>query len=279
MLFKRILTAIIGIPIAVCVINYGQWVFALAVTLLALIGWREYYKAMQYKQIMLPFGAGLICITLLMACAWLGNAEEMVFVLFLMIIITLFKIIVSQQKFTVNDAAFAIFGMNYVGLFAYLLLLRFDGKVAEIGATGGVLEPGAACIWLAFIGTWASDTLAYFVGSKIGRRKLCPAISPGKTIEGAAGGLAGSIIGVVIFSFFIKLALAHAIMIGIVVGLAAQLGDLFESSIKRFAGVKDSGQLLPGHGGVLDRFDSILFAVPVVYYYNYIYYHAKDFLQ
>jgi phosphatidate cytidylyltransferase len=267
MLFKRILTAIIGIPVAVYVINYGQWVFALAVSLLALTGWHEYYKIMRQKEIKIALWSGFISIALLMACAWLGNAEELIFVLFLITFITLLTVVVSQQRFTVHDAAFTLLGINYIGiLFSYLLLLRYTAASA-ITVPWGALEQGAAYLWLAFIGTWASDTLAYFVGSQIGRHKLCPAISPGKTIEGAAGGLLGSIIGVAIFSALLKLPLVHAVMIGILVGLSAQLGDLVESSVKRFAGVKDSGQLLPGHGGVLDRFDSILFAVPVVFYY------------
>lgn len=273
MLFKRILTAIIGIPVAVFVINYGQWVFALTVILLALAGWHEYNQAMQQKEIKLAFFSGLISIALFMACAWLGNVEEMLDILFLMTFVTLLKIIFSQQRFTVQDTAFTLLGINYIGLFAYLLLLRFSSSEPVLETAWGTLTQGAAYIWLAFIGTWASDTLAYFVGSKIGRNKLCPAISPGKTVEGAAGGLAGSIIGIMIFSFFIKLALGHAVMIGILVGITAQLGDLVESSIKRFTGVKDSGQLLPGHGGVLDRFDSILFAVPVVFYYTKIFLH------
>ncbi|MCE5284750.1 MAG: phosphatidate cytidylyltransferase [Pelosinus sp.] len=272
MLFKRILTAIIGIPVAVYVINYGQWVFALAVSLLALIGWHEYCKAMRKKEIKTGFGSGFISIALFMACAWLGNAEEMMFVLFLITFITLLNIVASQQRFTLQDAAFTLLGINYIGiLFSYLLLLRYSDSVALLTPWGSLAQ-GAAYMWLAFIGTWSSDTLAYFVGSQLGRHKLCPAISPGKTVEGAVGGLLGSIIGTTVFSAVLKLPLVHAIMLGILVGLAAQLGDLTESSIKRFAGVKDSGQLLPGHGGVLDRFDSILFAVPVVYYYARVFF-------
>lgn len=267
MLFKRILTAIIGIPVAVFVINYGEWVFAVTVSLLALLAWHEYYKAMREKQIKVSFSIGLTSIALLMACAWLGNMEETMFVLLLTIFFILAKVILAQQKFTLSDAAYTFLGVNYVGvLFSYLLLLRFIHGAA-LKTSFGTLSQGAAYLWLAFICTWASDTMAFFVGSLLGRHKLCPAISPGKTIEGAVGGLAGSIIGAIIFGVLFKIAFVHAVGIGLLVGLSAQLGDLVESSIKRFAGVKDSGNLLPGHGGVLDRFDSILFAVPIVYYY------------
>ena len=135
----------------------------------------------------------------------------------------------------------------------------------------GEISAGAAYLWLAFLGTWASDTFAYFVGTYLGKHKLCPLISPGKTIEGAIGGMIGSVIAIMLLGVLFKLPVYHCIIMGILVGIAAPLGDLVESAIKRFAGVKDSGQILPGHGGILDRFDSILFTVPAIYYYMHIF--------
>ncbi|XEQ92799.1 hypothetical protein SCACP_16500 [Sporomusa carbonis] len=268
MLGMRILTAVIGIPVAIYIINYGAWVFAVAVVLLALIAWHEFYKMMQFKDIRVHYSTGLIGIILALGCTWLGNAQELVMVILLIVLLTMVKTILSHAIFGVSDAAFTILGTLYVGLtFAHLLLLRFTDQYAYISTELGSLSAGAIYLWLAFVGTWASDTMAYFVGSQLGRHKLCPAISPGKTYEGAVGGLIGSVIGVTALGAFAGLPLIHTIVIGLLVGIAAPFGDLAESALKRFTGVKDSGNILPGHGGVLDRFDAIMFAVPVVYYY------------
>lgn len=161
--------------------------------------------------------------------------------------------------------------MVYVGIgFSHLVSLRFLQAEQWIHTPWARLQVGEAYLWLAFLGTWASDTFAYFVGSLLGKHKLCPSVSPGKTIEGALGGLSGSILFVALLGMLFQVPLIHGIVLGLLVGLAAPLGDLAESGLKRFCGVKDSGQLLPGHGGILDRFDSILFAVPAVYYYTQI---------
>lgn len=268
MLGMRILTAAIGIPIAIYIINYGAWLFAAAVLLLALLAWNEFYKMMQAKDIKVHYGLGLMGVILALGCAGLGNAQELVMVILLVVLAAVAKSVISHAKFGMTDAAFTVLGTLYISLpFAHLLLLRFAGQHEYIQTPLGVLSIGAAYLWLAFIGTWASDTLAYFVGSKLGRRKLCPAISPGKTYEGAIGGLIGSIAGVGIMGWVSGLPLVHTLFLGFLVGFAAPLGDLAESALKRFSGVKDSGNVLPGHGGVLDRFDAIMFTVPLVYYY------------
>lgn len=268
MLGMRILTAAIGIPIAIYIINYGAWLFAAAVIVLALIAWHEFYNMMQVKAIKVHYGIGLMGVILALGCAWLGNAQELVMIILLVVLAAIAKSVVSHAKFGMTDAAFTVLGTLYISLpFAHLLLLRFANQHEYIQTALGALSVGAAYLWLAFIGTWTSDTLAYFVGSAIGRHKLCPAISPGKTYEGAIGGLIGSIAGVMVMGWVSGLSPLHTLLIGLLVGIAAPLGDLAESALKRFAGVKDSGNILPGHGGVLDRFDAIMFAVPVVYYY------------
>lgn len=268
MLGTRILTAIIGIPIAIYVINYGQWLFAMAVTLLALVAWHEFFKMMQVKNINVQYAIGFAGIGLIMCCAWLGNMQEMLAVILLVIAASMAKTVVSHASFGINEAAFTILGALYISLpFSHLILLRFTDQYDFILTAFGELSIGAAYLWLAFIGTWASDTLAYFVGSMLGRNKLCPAVSPGKTYEGAAGGLIGSVVGVMAIGSITPVPLTHLLVIGLLVGIVAPLGDLVESALKRFSGVKDSGNILPGHGGVLDRFDAIMFSVPIVYYY------------
>ena len=128
----------------------------------------------------------------------------------------------------------------------------------------------AKLLTLFFVVVFAGDTLAYYTGRTIGRHKLAPHISPGKTVEGAIGGLVGNALAAVIahYTFFPELPLAHAIPLGLVMGTFGVLGDLAESMLKRGAHIKDAGKLIPGHGGLLDRLDSMVFNAPILYYYS-----------
>ena len=138
----------------------------------------------------------------------------------------------------------------------------------------GLIRKAAAGVYTCLLYT---STIAYVVGRKLGKRKLAPALSPGKTVAGAIGGLCGSLAVGIIFSLIYPfLSLWFLLSLGLLVGLAAQLGDLWESAIKRTAGTKDAGKIIPGHGGVLDRFDSMFFTAPVVYYYLML---TKDIMR
>ena len=154
-------------------------------------------------------------------------------------------------------------GLAYVPLlFSCLLRLR----ALEPNRSLSGLPAGAGWLFLVVGATWAMDIAAYVVGRAIGRHKLCPAISPGKTIEGAIGGLVGAVAVACGMGMWLGLSVVQAVLLGVLLGIGGQAGDLFESLLKRRAGVKDSGALLPGHGGVLDRFDSLLFNAPIAYY-------------
>ncbi|MBP2659224.1 MAG: phosphatidate cytidylyltransferase [Firmicutes bacterium] len=272
MLGRRVLTAVIGIPITIYVIHFGEWLFAAAILILTLLAWHEFYTMLGNKNIKVFYNLGILMNALILGCAWLGNSQEMTMTLVFATLLCLVNMVVSGNKFTVADVAFSILGITYIGVgFSHLLLLRYTDSSLYITTSMGTLSMGASYLWLAFIGTWANDTFAYFVGSRFGRHKLCPAISPAKTVEGSIGGLVGSILAITLLGLLFKLPVSHSITMGIVVGVIAPIGDLAESAIKRFAGVKDSGKLLPGHGGILDRFDSILFTVPIVYYYIHMF--------
>jgi phosphatidate cytidylyltransferase len=158
-----------------------------------------------------------------------------------------------------KDAALVLMGFLYLPLLlSHLVLIRMR-------------PDGVLWLFLIMVIVMVGDSAAYYVGSSIGKNRLYPAVSPKKSIEGSLGGLAGSIAGALIFKtlFFPQLTVVDCIATALLLGTLGQLGDLFESLIKRSCGVKDSGTIFPGHGGILDRLDSIIFAAPAAYYYAY----------
>jgi len=155
---------------------------------------------------------------------------------------------------------FQVTGVVYIALpLSMLVLIR--------GETDGI-----AWIFLILAIVFSGDTCAYHVGSRYGAHKLCPSVSPGKTLEGALGGLAGNLAaGVLVKGFFLpSLPWIESLAFFVIVGMAGQAGDLFESLLKRQGNIKDSGAILPGHGGILDRIDALLFAAPVAYLFNHM---------
>jgi phosphatidate cytidylyltransferase len=156
-----------------------------------------------------------------------------------------------------RDAAVTVLGLAYISLL-----------LAHAGLLRGLVD-GRVWVFLVIFLVMVSDSAAYFIGRSFGRHKLYEVISPKKTIEGSLGGLLGGVLGVLVFRslFFPQLGVVDVLVLGGGVGAFSQIGDLFESMLKRSFGVKDSGRLIPGHGGVLDRLDSLLFAFPVTYYY------------
>jgi phosphatidate cytidylyltransferase len=158
---------------------------------------------------------------------------------------------------SLRDAALVVTGMLYVGLtLSYLVVVR-------------LLPDGASLLFFLLLVTWAADTAAYYVGTLYGRRKLAPRISPKKTVEGLAGGVIGATIVACVarWTFLPEFSLVDTLVLALLLTGAGLWGDLVESAIKRSANVKDSGGLLPGHGGMLDRLDSLLFTAPAFYYY------------
>ncbi|OGN99256.1 MAG: hypothetical protein A2Y58_03150 [Chloroflexi bacterium RBG_13_51_52] len=165
-----------------------------------------------------------------------------------------------------NRWAWTITGILYIGwLLSFLIALRLEP------GTAGFPDAGRNFVFLAILATFGSDTMAYFIGKAMGKHKLAPQISPGKTWEGTFGGILGAVIISLLFTIDTPLQLplnyGQAILLGVLISVFGQVGDLAESLLKRNLGVKDSGKMMPGHGGVLDRTDSILFAGVVVYLY------------
>ncbi len=186
----------------------------------------------------------------------------------------------GKQPYIAN-ASTTIVGFVYSGWFPlHLLFLRDLGannhSSLQMILKTDILSAGLGYVLFMFLLVIMTDVGCYYFGRNFGKHKLAPVISPNKTIEGAIGGAICTIIGAFIIAYFIKLPWYHALIAGILVTIFAQIGDLCESLIKRDAGVKDSGDLLPGHGGFLDRTDSYIFTIPVMYYYFAYFVQSND---
>jgi len=247
---KRLLTASILIPlILLVVLKAPYWVFFSVTALVALLCYREYCGVAAGYGVEglgpLGYAAGLILLAV--------NRNE--FALLAAVALASLALAMTRGRLSgvLPRSAALVFGVTYIfGAWKFALLLRPYGAH-----------------WVAYaLGlTWIGDACAYYVGRKIGRHKLTPLISPNKSWEGSAASLAGSaVFGTLYLHWFLpETPLVQAVLLTAVANAAGQLGDLAESALKRGAGVKDSGDLLPGHGGMLDRVDSTLFTLPVVY--------------
>lgn len=299
----RIITGIIGIVIAAFVIQYGGAPFAGFAIFLSLLAWHEYSGAFRRAGVITTYIFGALTLVLLLCCAWLGNVEELLAVLTLSMMMIFLLTVILRGSTRPTDACVSVAGVMYIGLpFAHLIFLRFlsdepqPGEavttVKELATNNATIldklpigqfldflptldfslnlnvDAGCALVWVLFACTWASDTFAYFVGTAFGSHKLASTISPGKTVEGFFGSIVGTILtAIVVGTFIFGLPLVKMAVAGFILCLAATLGDLVESVLKRFANIKDSGIFLPGHGGALDRFDSILYTAPAFYYF------------
>lgn len=267
----RIISGVIGIALAAFIVQTGGNVFAGAGLLLAFGAWHEYCNAFREKGYKPTLVTGMVLISVIWAGGWLGNAGFLVGATMFSVLTVMLLTVLNHDNFDVLSAVISVAGVFYIGLsFTHLVMLRFMGGEAVILTCLGDFQLGCAFLWIALIGTWASDTFAYFAGFAFGKHKLCEKISPKKTIEGFLGGLIGTTASVAALGVFFGLDLSLMAVLGFFICIVATLGDLVESVIKRYTGIKDSGNIIPGHGGILDRFDSVLYTAPFVYYFMII---------
>lgn len=255
MLYKRVLSAAAGVPLLLLAVWHGGWAhFALTVLIMvfALFELNRIFAGMDLRPSLTIMVSGLLVLS---ASAYAGGNDALGLAFVPVTGLVLLSGVFSYPRLRPVDVAAGLTGTFYIALFVYFYLIR-------------TLDGGWVWMLAMLAGTWSGDTAAYFVGKKLGRKKLAPGLSPGKTVEGAIGGVAGSVLGVLLIYLVYPWYLVYKfIALGVLVGVAGILGDLFESSLKRTAGVKDAGLIIPGHGGVLDRFDSMLFTAPAVYYF------------
>jgi len=249
----------------------GIWVTVVA-TGFALLALRELYQLFTHTGYR-PRRVGYVCVTLLLLAAATGPrfGIDLGLALLITIFVTLITELVRREREgSLLAWALTLSGSLYVGwTFAHFILLRNVSAPLVAGPLGGLrLDSGAAWIVTALLITFASDTTAYFVGRAWGRHHMTSYISPKKTWEGAAGALGGSMLMGVLLVPLLGLPIPSwvAALLGAAGSIAGQAGDLAESLLKRQVGIKDSGHIIPGHGGILDRADSLLFTVPALYY-------------
>lgn len=256
---QRLITAGIALPLLILLIVKGSFfLFTAFIALAGFIGLMEYCRMTLPRRtvagIIIPLAGSLLpFLFYLRSAALTAFAIVFLFLAFSIYILFTFRDI----KAAASEAALLFFGVIYLPyLLGYLVLLRSHPL-------------GFKWILLIMFIVMSGDSAAYFIGSRYGKKRLYPEVSPKKSVEGALGGLAGSLLGVMIAKllFFAELPVVDAVLAALLLGTLGQIGDLFESLLKRSCGVKDSGTIFPGHGGILDRLDSILFAAPAAYYY------------
>jgi phosphatidate cytidylyltransferase len=264
MLKYRVITGAVGVPLVILAIWFGDpwpW-FTLLIAAAALAGTYEFYHMANFDRREPLLYLGLLFSLALVSSPHYRSPDVLPIVITAAMLISLICLLCRpSREEAFRNWAWTIVGALYVGwMLSYWLSLRG-------------LEDGRNWVYLAMLTTFANDTGAFFIGRARGKHKLAPAISASKTLEGAIGGLLSGIAAAVVIATVLNLISPFTfrywqiILLGFLVGLFAQLGDLVESLLKRNMGVKESGNLLPGHGGILDRFDSLIFVGVVVYYY------------
>ena len=257
---RRILSAVVFLPCFFILVRYlPPLAFFVFVGSGILLAEYEYYRFYFTERWSRHIGTGLALGMLVTATfAFPGRISAQALVTLIVVVILLHQLVAGRDmRYTLHDSAVLAFGVFYIAwLLSHMIAIR-------------QFNEGIVLVFFLFLVTWANDIAAYYSGRRWGRHPMAPIVSPKKTWEGAAGGLLGSIAVAFAFRawFIPSFSTADALWLGLLLGIAAPLGDLCESILKRSAGVKDSGSLIPGHGGILDRIDSLIFTTPAFYYY------------
>lgn len=250
-LTKRLSSAVIGLLLLIFIIAKGGYLLYFSLYIVSIIGLREFYKAIENVKATPCYLVGYLGTTGILISFIFPNIN--LDLIFTIIILILLIIMVIHKGYSLKDISLTLFGIIYIPFLLFHI---------------GYLD-NTIFLYLIFIIAFGTDTFAYIIGNLFGKNKLSPTISPNKTIEGFIGGILGSVVLVVLYSVYFKITpLWSMILLSILTSILSQLGDLAASKIKRITKIKDFGNIMPGHGGVLDRFDSIIFAAPIIYYYT-----------
>ncbi len=256
---QRVITAVIALIIFLPLLYLGGIPFDILVTLMGIVAMSEFL--IMKKKLLVSFEAivsFLLMLSILLPVFWAGfwTQDTLGGSFYLLALVLLVYTVISKNRFSFDDAGVLLLGGLYAGLgFRFMMLAR------------------AESLWMmlyALLIVWITDSGAYLIGRKIGKNKLAPHISPNKTWEGSIGGSLSAVVIVGAYLYFVQAAFPYSfstmLLWTLVFSVGGQLGDLIESAFKRHYGVKDSGKILPGHGGILDRFDSLLFVLPLMHF-------------
>jgi phosphatidate cytidylyltransferase len=256
---RRLISALCILPPLVLIVHFGSSLhFLLLLTCVVGLGLLEFYRMLSAKGFPCWRWLGVAIGALLPLAFYVGSrAHQAAAATVVVFLFTVGLVARRELAVSVQSIAFTLLGVFYVGwLLSYVLLLR-------------LLTDGPSYVFYIFGVVWLGDAAALVSGTLMGRHKLAPTISPHKTIEGAVGGLLGSVFGAIVGGLWLpgQFTMMQCLAVGIMLAVFGQLGDLSESLLKRSTGIKDSGVLIPGHGGILDKIDGILFGAPALYYY------------
>lgn len=258
---QRVITAVIGLAIFLPLLYFGGIPFNILVTFLGVVAMSEFL--IMKKKLLVSFEAiisFILILSIILSVFWPWAApwsqDTLGGSFYIIALVMLIYTVFSKNRFSFDDAGALLLGGLYAGLgFKFMILAR------------------AESLWMmlyAMLIVWITDSGAYLIGRKLGKHKLAPHVSPNKTWEGSVGGTLSAVVIVGLYLYFVQDAFVYSLptmlLLTLVFSIGGQLGDLIESAFKRHYGVKDSGKILPGHGGILDRFDSLLFVLPLMYF-------------
>ncbi len=263
----RIISGLVLLGLLISTLIIGGWYLYFFCLAVSMIGLYEFYKAFEMEGSM-PAWIGYASTLALYICVTLKLSHTIeLFILTATLIVLLLAYVLMYPRLHASNIMAALFGVIYVSfMISFVYRLR-------------ILPGGGATVWLIFLGSWVNDTCAYFTGYFLGKRKMAPELSPKKTVEGAIGGIAGSTLVGLIYGIIATAAgmdlnvniIAMFTLTGLIGAFGGIIGDLAASAIKRNRKIKDFGSLIPGHGGILDRFDSVILTAPIVFWIVYFF--------
>lgn len=262
-MFKdRIISGVVLVIIALITVGIGGPVLAALLMVISIIGMKEIYRIKQIDKRLLGV-IGYLGAIVYYVLIYTNHQEFVMLLILVLLVLFMAEYVFTFPKYNANQVMLAFFGFFYV---AVMLSFVFQTRA---------LDHGVYAVWFIFISSWICDTSAYFVGVTIGKHKLAPILSPKKSIEGAVGGLVGSGLVGWIYGFCLVTFAESEVnptmfaIICVIGAMISMIGDLAASGIKRDNEVKDYGDIIPGHGGILDRFDSMIFTAPIIYFLAY----------
>ncbi len=265
----RVITAAVAAVLAIALIILGSFfsiIITIALSLVSVILCGEFLSAKKLNKELRIFIPSLLFALLI---PMLSMTQARYIPLYLFVLCLCVMAVIFHQSVKIEDVIFSVFGVVFITVSLSALNIM------------ACSDPSHAAFWIVFnLGIpWIADSAAYFVGNKFGKRKLCPNISPNKTVEGAIAGVVGGTLSSLLFGLIFQLIYGNVtvyygilVLIGLIVSIVSIFGDLIFSLVKRSCKIKDFGSIMPGHGGLLDRFDSVLFCIPIVYIFSQFFY-------